>query len=122
MCIRDSTNTGGITVLLNNITALPTKGTLAALPEPSIIGDPFTITATLTPSSGNTPAGPVTFYIDNTTTPVCTVLLAASTGTTSSTAQCPVPIGNSYGGGPHTLTAVYLGDANNCLLYTSRCV
>jgi hypothetical protein len=107
------TNTGGITVLLNNITALQTTGTLAALPEPSIIGDPFTITATLTPSSGNTPAGPVTFYIDNTTTPVCTVPLAAIPGTTSSTAQCPVPAVNIYGAGSNTLTAVYLGDPNN---------
>jgi hypothetical protein len=106
-------NTGGITVLLNNITALQTTGKLTSTPNTTNIGDPFTITATLTPSSGNTPVGTVAFYLDNTTTPVCTVLLAASTGTTSSTAQCPVPIGNSYGGGPHTLTAVYLGDANN---------
>jgi hypothetical protein len=107
-------NTGGITVLLNNITALPTTGTLAALPEPSNIGAAFTITATLTPSSGKTPTGPVTFYIDNTTTPVCTVALTASTGTTS-TAQCIVPIGNSYGGGVHPMTAVYGGDPNNAV-------
>ncbi|MDR3664262.1 MAG: Ig-like domain repeat protein, partial [Mycobacterium sp.] len=106
------TNTGGITVLLNNITALQTTGTLTALPEPSNIGATFTITATLTPTSGKTPTGPVTFYIDTTTTPVCTVTLTASTGTTS-TAQCPVPTGNSYGGGVHPMTAVYLGDANN---------
>jgi len=107
-------NTGGITVLLNNITALPTTGTLVANPEPSTIGEAFTITATLTSSSGNTPTGPVTFYIDNTTTPVCTVQLTASTGTTS-TAQCIVPVGNSYLGGTHTLTAVYLGDTNNAV-------
>jgi hypothetical protein len=106
-------NTGGITVLLNNITALQTKGTLAANPEPSNIGEAFTITATLIPTAGITPAGPVTFYIDNTTTPVCTVQLTAIPGTTSSTAQCPVLAGNSYGGGVHPMTAVYLGDANN---------
>jgi hypothetical protein len=110
----EDVNTGGITVLLNNITALPTTGTLAALPEPSIIGEAFTITATLTPSSGKTPTGSVTFYIDNTTTPVCTVVPAASTGTTS-TAQCTVPAGNSYLGGVHPMTAVYGGDPNNAV-------
>jgi hypothetical protein len=112
--VNPDVNTGGITVLLNNITALQTTGTLKALPEPSAIGATFTITATLTPSSGKTPTGPVTFYIDSTTTPVCSVVLTASTGTTS-TAQCIVPAGNSYLGGTHTLTAVYSGDTNNAV-------
>ena len=56
----------------------------------------------------------MTFYIDDTTTPVCTGVLTASTGTTS-TAQCTVPVGNSYLGGTHTLTAVYSGDTNNAV-------
>jgi len=56
----------------------------------------------------------VTFYIDNTTTPVCPGVLTASTGTTT-TAQCPIAIGNSYQGGTLTLTATYSGDPNNAV-------
>ncbi len=50
--VNPDVNTGGITVLLNNITALQTTGTLTSSPPTSTIGEAFTITATLTPSSG----------------------------------------------------------------------
>jgi hypothetical protein len=107
-------NTGGITVLLNGITALQTTGSLAASPEPSIIGEPFTITATLIPTAGEpAPTGTVTFYLDGTpVSSVCTlvpVTLVASVPT----ATCTVPAGNTYGGGVHPMTAVYGGDQNN---------
>jgi hypothetical protein len=107
-------NTGGITVLANNITARQTTGMLTSSPLTSTIGEAFNIIATLTSSSGLPFTGWVTFYIDNTTTPVCTVSLTASTGTTT-TAQCPIATGNSYQGGTLTLTATYSGDPNNAV-------
>jgi len=105
--------TGGITVLLNSITALPTSGTLAALTEPSNIGQGFIITATLIPTAGvAAPTGTVTFYLDGTAVTGCSLATVAP-GTTTSTAQCSVPAGNSYLGGVHPMTAVYGGDKYN---------
>ena len=112
--VNPDVNTGGITVLLNNITALQTTGTLTSAPPTTTIGEAFNIIATLTSSSGLPFTGTVTFYIDNTTTPVCPGVLTASTGTTT-TAQCPIAIGNSYQGGTYTLTATYSGDPNNAV-------
>ncbi|MGB7814259.1 MAG: FG-GAP-like repeat-containing protein, partial [Polyangia bacterium] len=108
-------NTGGITVLLNNITALQTTGTLTSTPPTTNIGEAFTITATLTPSSGNTPTGTVAFYLDGNPINGCSITVAPVTGTTTSTATCPVAAGNSYPGGTHTLTATYSGDPNNAV-------
>jgi hypothetical protein len=99
-------------VLLNNITALQTTGKLAALPEPSNIGAAFTITATLIPTAGvAAPTETITFYIDGTAVTGCSLAVVPST--TTSTATCAVPAGNSYGGGVYQMTAVYLGDTNN---------
>jgi Bacterial Ig-like domain (group 3) len=107
-------NTGGITVLLNNITALQTTGTLTSSPDPSAIGATFTITATLTPTAGQpAPTGTITFYLDGNPVTGCSTVVATVPGTTTSSAQCTVPIGNSYGGGVHPMNAVYLGDTNN---------
>ena len=70
--VNPDVNTGGITVLLNNITALQTTGTLTSSPPTTNIGEAFTITATLTPTQENTPTGTVTFYIDK--NPHCLLL------------------------------------------------
>jgi hypothetical protein len=103
-------NTGGITVLLNNITSLPTTGTLVAAPEPSSYGATFTITATLTSTANIAPTGLVAFYFDGTL--LGSEALTAM-GATTSSATYTVAAGNTYGGGTHTLTATYGGDANN---------
>jgi hypothetical protein len=112
--VNPDVNTGGITVLLNGISTQPVSGTLTALPEPSNFGASFTITATLTPSAGVAlPTGTVmNFEIDGTAVSGCSSVNVTQ-GTTSSTATCPVPAGNTYGGGPHTLTAIYSGDGHN---------
>jgi len=105
-------NTGGITVLVNHITASPVTGMLAASPEPSIFDDAFTLTATITPSAGEAlPTGTMQFAIDGADVgaPV-----AVAPGTASSTATYTVAAGNNYTAGiPHTLSAVYSGDAVN---------
>jgi len=103
-------NTGGITVLLNNVTSLPTTGSLTPNPEPSTFGAPFTITAALTSTAGIAPTGLVAFYLDGT-------LLGSAvlnpTGASTASAVYSVPTGNTYAGGPHTLMANFPGDLNN---------
>ena len=104
-------NTGGITVLINTTTTSPVTGTLAATPEPSNYAATFTLTATLKPAAGvAVPTGTVQFLIDGIAvgTPVNLV-----PGATASAASYVVPAGNTYAGGPHTLTANYSGDAVN---------
>jgi hypothetical protein len=106
-------NTGGITVLLDDITTQPVTGLLTSTPNPSGLGSPFTITATLTPTPGvAVPTGTVTFNIDGVAIPGCTFVNVTS-GPTSSTAQCIVPLGNTYPIGTHPLTAYYGGDGVN---------
>ena len=108
-------NTGGITVLLNNITALPPTGTLKANPEPSTIGEAFTITATLTPTPGvAAPTGLVAFSLDGIAVSGCSSIPVVTVANTS-TAQCPVPIGNTYAVGTYLMTAFYGGDPNNAV-------
>ena len=65
--VNPDVNTGGITVLVNNIQTQPVTGTLVATPEPSAITATFTVTATITASAGvATPTGFVSFSIDGT--------------------------------------------------------
>jgi hypothetical protein len=105
-------NTGGITVLRNNITTQPVTGTLVGTPDPSSYEATFTLTATLTPASGTPlPTGTVQFYFDGAAlgSPVNLV-----PGTSTSTATYTVPAGNTYASATvHTLTATYPGDAYN---------
>ena len=108
-------NTGGITVLLNNITAPPPTGTLKANPEPSTVGEAFTITATLTPTPGvAAPTGFVAFSLDGIAVSGCSSIPVVTVANTS-TAQCPVPIGNPYAVGTYLMTAFYGGDPNNAV-------
>ena len=109
-------NTGGITVLLNKVTSLPTTGSLGSSPNPSAFGTTFTITATLTSSAGVTPTGLVAFSIDGTY--VGSGALSA-TGAGTASASYTVLAGNTYAGGTHSLTATYPGDGSNSTLNLS---
>ena len=105
-------NTGGITVLLNNITTKAVTGTLVDTPDPSLAGATFTINATITPAAGvAVPTGTVQFAINgvNLGAPIPVV-----PGTTSSTASYTVPAGNTYAAGlTYAVTATYSGDSFN---------
>ncbi len=109
-------NTGGITVLVNNIQTQPVTGTLVATPEPSALAATFNLTATITPSAGVAPpTGFVSFSIDG--TPVGSgAPVPVTTVAGISSASVVIPAGNSYATGIHTLTAFYTGDANNSSL------
>ena len=106
-------NTGGITVLVNNISTIPVTGTVVATPEPSTFGATFTLTATLTPVTGTTaPMGQVTFSIDGVVVPCSPGTLVPTGGTSlSSSATCQIPAGNTYASGVHTLSAAYSGSS-----------
>jgi hypothetical protein len=104
-------NTGGITVLINNITTQPVTGTLTATLEPSNFGASFVLTATITPVTGTTaPTGTVTFSIDGSTAscPVATLTPVGGTSLSSS-ATCVIPAGNTYASGVHPISAAYSG-------------
>jgi len=108
-------NTGGITVLVNDVTPatapMPVTGTLAASPDPSPYGAAFTLTATLTPSAGvAAPTGTVQFSIDGAAAGAPVAVVAGAGG---STATYVVAAGNTYALGTHALTAAYGGDASN---------
>jgi len=111
-------NTGGITVLMNNITTQPVTATLTASPEPSSYAATFKITATVWPVSSTAtapPQGTVEFYIDGTQVSGCAANLIA--GATSSSAYaasaiCTIPAGNTYSAATHTLSATYSGGSN----------
>jgi len=82
-------------------TAFVTSTTVAASPNPSTGGQAVTFTATVT-GSGGTPTGTVTFY-DSTT--------SLGIGTLNGSGVATFTI-SSLASGPHTITAVYTGDAN----------
>jgi hypothetical protein len=98
-------NTGGITVLLNQLTLTPTTVVLT-------ITSPLTITfgqavngsAQVTASDGSLPTGTITFY--DGATNICTIPLAPS-------ASCPASAGAEFAVGAHVLTAVYSGDTTH---------
>jgi len=79
---------------------------LATAPEPSLYGNTFTLTATVTPASGTTtPTGSINFSIDS-------ALVASSVALNAGTASYTVATGNTYATGIHTLSASYSGDTN----------
>ncbi len=92
---------GSVGVLLN----VSTKGTstaLASSPNPSILSQSVTFTATVMPEGTGVPTGTVTFF--DGVTPLGSPTLNASGVTTLSTSTLAV--------GSHSITAVYNGDAN----------
>ena len=105
-------NTGGITVLLNNIKTKPVTGSLSSSPDPSEYRATFTMTASLTPTAGVAPpTGTVQFTIDGNPAGPAVPVMA---GATSSSAAYTVPAGNTYATGvEHAITAAYSGDTLN---------
>ena len=91
-------------------TAFVTSTTVAASPNPSTGGQAVTFTATVT-GSGGTPTGTVTFY-DSTT--------SLGIGTLNGSGVATFTI-SSLASGPHTITAVYTGDANFEMCIRDRC-
>ena len=110
-------NTGGITVLANNITTSPVTGTVVATPSTMSQGTAFTLTATLFSSPGVAePTGFVEFFVGTSGTPV-SGFVPLTKGTTSSTASFPVTAAaNTYAPGTYAISAFYSGDANNSQL------
>ena len=96
-----STSTAGI-VKVNAGTKTATTSTLTATNTPLTYGTSTTFTDTLTFSSGTAPTGAVTFYVDG-------VVYGVAQTITNNMASITVP---SLSGGPHTVSAVYVGDTN----------
>ncbi|WP_083918733.1 Ig-like domain-containing protein [Rudaea cellulosilytica] len=92
-------NTLAIAVSKKNTTV-----SLAAAPNPIMIGQPVTLTATV---AGDPPTGLVSFS-DNGTTLSCSPVTLVP-GTTSSIASCTVTL---TGAGSHSIVATYSGDGN----------
>jgi hypothetical protein len=104
---RNGTFAGSVsTAQALTVVALQPTTTSLTLSAPSV---PFgneqteTLTATVSPPAGGTPAtGTVT--VTSGTTPVCTITLAGGTG------KCPPLTGSQLAIGSHPLTATYNGD------------
>ena len=98
-------NTGGITVLLNQMALTPTTTVLT-------ITSPLTITfgqvvngsAQVTASDGSLATGTISFF--DGATNICTITVAPS-------ASCPASAGANFAVGAHVLTAVYSGDTTH---------
>jgi hypothetical protein len=82
----------------------PTTTTLTFVPPVPTVNQAVTFTAVVTPQFANPtgPTGTVSFYIDGSATPAATVPLVGTTATFVTT----------FGGGNHTVVAVYNGDGN----------
>jgi hypothetical protein len=94
-------SSGAVTQQVNQI---PTTTALAAAPNPTLVGQPVTFTATVTPSAttGLVPTGTVTFF--DGTTPIGSAPVA-SNGVAALTVSNLVA-------GAHTITASYSGDVS----------
>jgi hypothetical protein len=84
------------------ITDVDTSTTLTSSANPSLIGQPVTFTATLTPTGMGGPTGTVTFFDNG--TPLGTVALNAAQQAAFTT--------QTLTAGAHTITATYNGDAS----------
>ncbi|MFZ0251905.1 MAG: Ig-like domain repeat protein [Acidimicrobiales bacterium] len=114
------TNTGTFTTVLHNATAdysqsnktgvvggapaTPTTTTVTSTVNPAVYGQPLSVTATVTPSSGSNPTGSVTFYAGSTA--IGTQAVSTSAGTTTASIEI-----SSLRVGTDSVTAVYSGDA-----------
>jgi hypothetical protein len=90
-----------VTVLMNLGNTASVTGTIAASPEPSAAGQPFTLTASLVPSSPATLSGTVGFAIDG--NPVGSAPLAANSASLPFTGNLPI--------GAHSLAATWSGNS-----------
>jgi hypothetical protein len=113
LAVNPVVNTGGITVLLNSIITMPVTEKVTSTPPVTNVGDTFTLTATLTSSSGvAVPTGSVTFSIDGVAVSNCSPSYIL-TGVTYSTANCDILAANTYTAATHVITAAYAGDPFN---------
>jgi hypothetical protein len=96
-----ASTSAALTQKVNNASLSSTQTTLTSSLNPSIVGQPVNLTATVT-GSGGTPTGTVTFK-DGSTVIVSGVALSGG----MATFQDP-----SLTAGTHSLTAVYSGDSN----------
>src|SRR5258708_6880932 len=98
-------NTGGVTVLLNQLTLTPTTVVLTVTSPLTItFGQGVNGSAQVTSSDGSLPTGTISFY--DGATKICTIPVAPS-------ASCPASAGTNFAVGTHVLTAVYSGDATH---------
>ncbi len=103
--VTQDVNTGGITVLLNQVTLTPTTVVLTITSPLTItFGQTVNGTAQVTASDGSLPMGTISFY--DGAANICTIPVAAS-------ASCPPSAGTGFAVGTHVLTAVYSGDATH---------
>lgn len=89
-----------VTELINLGPTPQVTGNLFARPEPSVVTQAFTLTATLSPPSPATLSGSVAFQIDG--APVGSAPLTANTAT--------LPLAGNLSVGQHTLSAAWPGD------------
>ncbi|MGW2001491.1 beta strand repeat-containing protein, partial [Streptomyces tubercidicus] len=82
-----------------------TSTTVSSAPDPSVVGEPVTVSATVVavPPAAGTPTGTVTFEFGD-GTPAVTSPLTGGTATATHTYTAAAA--------PHTITAVYSGDGN----------
>ncbi len=98
-------NTGGITVLLNQMALTPTTVELTITsPLTVTFGQPVNGIAQVTSSDGSLATGTISFFDGQTN--ICTIPVAPS-------ASCPASAGANFAVGTHVLTAVYSGDTTH---------
>jgi hypothetical protein len=100
---NDDWGTVIVQVYFNGVSLISTSTAVVSSGSPSTYGQPVTLTATVTPSSGTaTPTGTVTFKDGSTT---------LGTGTLNSSGSATLTT-SSLAVGPHSITAAYGGDTN----------
>jgi hypothetical protein len=103
--VSTDVSTGGITVLLNQMTLVPTTVVLKITSPLTItFGQEVDGTAQVTASDSSLPTGTISFYDEATN--ICTIAVAPS-------ASCPASAGAGFAVGTHVLTAVYSGDTTH---------
>ncbi len=90
------------TLVVNKAT--PTGSVISTPASPVALGAPLTLTATFTPPAGGTLTGTVNFF-DGTTQ-------LNPAGVTIASGQASFSLTSALSAGPHSITAVYSGDAN----------
>ncbi|MFT3792565.1 MAG: Ig-like domain repeat protein [Rudaea sp.] len=99
----DNTVAASATLLVNPAPLLASTTTLAAAPNPAIVGKPVTFNVSVDPSSAPAPTGTVVVSAGALN---CTAALAAASATTS-TGACAITFAGS---GSYSVTATYSGD------------
>jgi len=100
----DASDFGSTGTMDQVVNKAPTTTTLTFTPPNPTVNQAVTFTAVVTPIPANVvlPTGTVAFYIDGSSTPAATVALSGGQAVFITT----------FGGGAHTVVAVYSGDGN----------